>query len=409
MINFLRRNETLTILCVQVVITMLGMGLISPILPQYARSFGVTITMVGLLITSFGVARIIVDIPAASLVDRLGRRPILIIGPLIQAIGSIACGLATNYWQLLAFRFIQGVGSAMLATAAMIMLADISSPSNRGQVMSFYQGSLLLGSGLGPTVGGFIAQYFGLRAPFFAYALLAIMATIWAYLRVPETCKTPEKQTMQTSADKPNPSSWLTNLKALLRNVNFVTISIVNFGVFFMRTGARSQILPLLASDRLRLNPSQIGIAMTIIAVANFVILLICGRLSDRFGRKIMITPGCLLAVASLVMLSQTYSHWFLILTCVIWGIGTGISGPLPLAYMVDITPRENYTSSMGIYRAVGDLGFVAGPIILGWLADTRGYSFSLLFNSMLLLLAIIIFQILAKEPSRIHKYSPNK
>ena len=74
LIDFLKRNETLSILCVQVAIAMLGMGLVSPILPQYARSFGVSITMVGLIITAYGISRIIVDIPAAGLTDKWGRR-----------------------------------------------------------------------------------------------------------------------------------------------------------------------------------------------------------------------------------------------------------------------------------------------------------------------------------------------
>jgi len=164
--NKLQQNEILLILCIEVVLMMLGIGLVSPILPQYACTFGVNITMVGLLITAFGVARILVDIPAGKLTNRWGRRPVLIVGPLIQAVSSIGCGLATHYGMLLCFRFIQGIGSAMYTTAALVMLADISTSANRGRLMSYYQGSLLLGSGLGPTMGGLIAQHFGLAAPF---------------------------------------------------------------------------------------------------------------------------------------------------------------------------------------------------------------------------------------------------
>lgn len=160
----LHENEILTILCIEVALMMLGIGLVSPVLPQYAHTFGVNITLVGLIITAFGIARIIVDIPAGALTNRWGRRPVLVMGPLIQGISSIGCGLAVNYGMLLCFRFLQGIGSAMYTTAAIVMLADISTPANRGRLMSYYQGSLLLGSGLGPTMGGFIAQYFGLAA-----------------------------------------------------------------------------------------------------------------------------------------------------------------------------------------------------------------------------------------------------
>ncbi len=382
---------------------MMGMGLISPVLPLYARSFGVSITMVGLLITVFGVARFVADIPAGRLADRFGRHAILVAGPLILAVSSVACGLASNYWELLTFRFLQGVGSATYNTAAMIMLADMSTPANRGRVMSLFQGSSLVGNGLGPTMGGFIAQYWGPSAPFFVLALFAILAALWSHLRLPET--RPALSPAVVLGGSSGPRSPLaipgTRLRSLLLDPNFVLISVVTFGIFLMETGARSQLFPLLASDRLESGAAEIGIGLTIVSVIRIMILFVSGRLSDRLGRKAVIVPGCLISVAALVMLSQTYSYWFLLLTCVIWGIGAGVAGPTPAAYVADITPKENYASAMSLYRTAGDLGFVVGPVLLGWLADVRGYSFSLLFNGLFLLLAVCLFQILAKEPSR--------
>jgi MFS family permease len=82
-------------------------------------------------------------------------------------------------------------------------------------------------------------------------------------------------------------------------------------------------------------------------------------------------------------------------------GLGIGISGPTPSAYLADIIPRENYGTAMGIYRAISDLGFATGPLLLGWLADIKGFTFSLLFDSLFLFLIILIFQLKAKEPPR--------
>jgi multidrug resistance protein len=394
-----RENETLIILCIEVALMMMGIGLISPILPQYARTFGVSITMVGLLITAFGVARIIVDIPAGRLTNSLGRRPVLIVGPLIQVIGSIGCGLAVNYGMLLGFRFIQGIGSAMYTTAAMVMLADISTPANRGRLMSYYQGSLLIGAGLGPIMGGFIAQYFGLAAPFFVYALVIFLAGLWAYLRLPETRPALLAPAALVAGNSDPPSTPPPReLSVLLRDSNFILISVVTFGIFFMRQGAQNEILPLLGAERLGLEEGQIGLALTLVAVMQFIIIFPAGRLSDRLGRKAVITPGCLIAAASLVMLVQSYSYRFLLLTCLVMGIGIGISGPTPSAYVADIIPRGSYGIAMGTYRAISDLGFVIGPVLLGWLADIKGFTFSLLFNSLFLFLIVLIFQLMAKE-----------
>ncbi|HJX69697.1 MAG TPA: MFS transporter [Dehalococcoidia bacterium] len=401
MLHYLKRNETLVILCVEAMLMMMGVGLISPTLPLYAQTFGVSITMIGLLITVFGVARIMADIPAGHLSEKLGRRPILVAGPLILAIGSVACGLADSYWELLAFRFIQGIGSAMFTTASMITLADISTPDNRGQVMSIYWGSILLGAGMGPVVGGFTAQYLGLQAPFFAIAFFAILAALWAYLRLPETRPAGQVTSgLPTNPELPSANSR-TGLKPLLWNLNFILLCTVAFSVFFMRTGAQNQILPLLGSDRIGLSEGQIGVALTLVVIMQFATIFLSGRLSDRFGRKVVITPGCLIAAASLVMLAQSYSYWFLLLSCVVMGIGLGISGPTTSAYVADIIPKENYSSGIGLYRTIVDLGFVIGPILLGWLADMRGFSFSLLFNSLLLFLVVFLFQVWAKEPSR--------
>ena len=401
----LREKEILIILCVEVALMMLGIGLVSPVLPQYSLTFGVNMTMVGLLITVFGAARIIVDIPAGKLTGRIGRRPILIVGPLIQAFSSIGCGMAVNYGMLLGFRFMQGIGSALYTTAAMVMLADVSTPANRGRLMSYYQGSLLLGSGLGPVLGGYIAQYFGLSAPFYAYAVLAFLAALWAYLRLPETrTVSPADPPLAFGSNKPDPPpvvSTKKNVGALLRDPNFILISMITFGIFFMRQGALNEILPLLSSHRLGLKEGQIGMALTLIAIVQFIAIFPAGRLTDSLGRKAVITPACIIASISLAMMACCYSYSFLLLTCVVMGIGIGISGSAPSAYVADIVPRDNYGLAMGTYRAISDFGFVIGPVLMGWLADIQGFTFALMFNCVFIFVIAIIFQLKAKEPTR--------
>jgi MFS family permease len=175
----------------------------------------------------------------------------------------------------------------------------------------------------------------------------------------------------------------------------------VTFGIFFMRQGAQNVILPLLGAERLYLRAGQIGLALSLVAIMQFITIFPAGRLSDRFGRKAVITPGCIIAAASLVMLAQSYSYRFLLLTCLVMGLGIGISGPTPSAYVADIVPRESYGTAMGVYRAISDLGFATGPLLLGWLADIKGFTFSLLFNSLFLFLIVLIFQLKTQEPPR--------
>ena len=145
------------------------------------------------------------------------------------------------------------------------------------------------------------------------------------------------------------------------------------------------------------LSSGQIGIAMTVIVIFQFIATLLGGKLSDRFGRKIIITLGCIIGALSLLILAQSYTFEILILSCVGMGIGVGMAGATALAYVVDITPRSNYESSMGLYRTFTDLSFVVGPLLMGWLADTGGYSLALVFNCIFIFVVAILFQIFAR------------
>ncbi|MBX6378588.1 MAG: MFS transporter, partial [Clostridia bacterium] len=167
--------------------TQLGFGIVTPALPVYAASFGVGTAAVGLVISSYGLARLVADLPVGTLAERVGRRPLLIGGGIILGVGSALCAVAPSFPALVAFRFLAGAGAATVLTAAQIILADLSSTDNRGRVMAIYQGFFLVGVGLGPAPGGFLADRFGPAAPFLAYGALATTAAGISALWVPET------------------------------------------------------------------------------------------------------------------------------------------------------------------------------------------------------------------------------
>jgi MFS family permease len=398
LLNYFKRNETLLILCIEGMLMLMGMGQVSPILALYAEQFGINMVLVGLIITSFAFASVIVDIPAGRIAERLGRRPTLIAGSLVMATGAVGCALAPGYWPFLACRLIQGAGYALYTTTAMIMLADISTVHNRGKNMGWYMGSTWIGYGLGPISGGLIGQYFGLPAVFFVYAFFCVLAAIWAFLRLPETRPSLTRQTIKETGDQPPAIGTRLSIKDLLGNPNFILICLIAFCIFFTNNGSRYQILPLLSHDRLGLTPSEIGLAVTVIAMVNIIVLLIIGRVSDKVGRKPMVLPGCILLAVSLVMWVLSTNYQFIILSCVVFGIGIGITGPTPAAYVADILSGQNSSVGMSIFRTACDLGFVVGPVFEGWLADMNGFDFPLIFNAILLFTAALVFQIVAKE-----------
>jgi MFS family permease len=148
-------DKTLLALCMEALVLMMGLGFLSPILPKFVQALGISPTqigtMIGLVITVFGIAQAAMDLPAGRLAHLWGRRPLLILGPALVTISAIGCGLAMEYWQLVVFSLLQGLGSALFSVAAIIVIGEISTPANRGQYISLYWGAFLIGLSLGPT------------------------------------------------------------------------------------------------------------------------------------------------------------------------------------------------------------------------------------------------------------------
>jgi multidrug resistance protein len=393
--SFSKQNETLVILSLGELLFMMGVGFIGPIMPPYIQSLGIEATEIGvklgLLITVYGAARVAMDIPAGRLAQKIGRRPLLILGPLMVALSALACGLVTDYWQLVLFRFLQGLGSALFSVAAIIVIGEITTPANRGQNMSLYWGCLLVGSSLGPTLGGFIGEYFGDRETFFCFSGLSLLATLWLYLRIPET-----KGRMPLPEEAADLGSAMG--VSSLRNINFLLISGVALATLFTLSGSQLTIVPLLGYERLDLGRGQVGFDLTLVAVMQLILVLIVGRLSDRFGRKFIIVPGGIIAVLGLLMFALSNSYSLYLLSAVVLGIGRGFGGAVPTAYAADVAPPGGYENTMALYRLASDTGFVLGPITLGLLKDTYGLSFPLFFSAALLFLTIALFAFLAKE-----------
>lgn len=398
----MNRGKVLLVLCTIAPIVMLGQGLLSPVLPIYGQSFGVGAAAVGLLLTSFGVGRLLFDVPAGHWAQKVGRRRILVLGPTVVAVGSLLCYGATGFVGLVVFRFIMGAGSALYTTSAMTVLADVAAPEQRGRVLSLYQGALLLGSGLGPTVGGYAAGVLGYRAPFLASAVLAGLAALWAFVSVPETRGTLSlsEHTVRSSSccAPPTSESLVAGIRRFATNMDFLLIAAVTFALFFTRTGSSTTMVPLLGYNELHLNEVQVGLTLTTVAALNFATLYPAGVLADRVGRKTVIVPAALVAGTSLVVFALARNFAGFIAGAALLGLGTGLAGAIPAAYVSDIAPATSSGLAMGAYRMAGDMGFVLGPVALGAVADVVGYRVSLLANTGLLVLSAVLFSLFARE-----------
>ena len=128
-VALLRENERLTLILVSTALVMSGQGVMAPVLPLFASSFGVGAAAIGLTLSTFALARLILNVPLGVLSDRYGRRILLAGGPLVSAVGMLGSGVSGDLAELLGWRFVAGAGSAMYMTGAQVYLIDISTPA----------------------------------------------------------------------------------------------------------------------------------------------------------------------------------------------------------------------------------------------------------------------------------------
>ena len=361
--RFLREHERLMMISVSTVLVMAGQGVIAPVLPLFARQFGVGAAVVGLTLSIYALARLILNVPLGLLSDRYGRRMLLVGGPLVTGAGMLGSGLAPDIGQLLAWRFVAGAGSAMYMTGAMVYIADISSPENRARFIGTNQGALLLGVSIGPAIGGLLAEGFGLRAPFLTVAALALIAAAYAYLRLPETLTRRASAPLPPSAGGPPPEGrpWL----RVLRSYDFVAVSFVQSSIFLTRAAGRQTLVPLLSVARLGMSPGVLRGIFSAMSLLNMVLITPAAIAADRFGRKAVIVPGGALVAAGLLLFAGANGYVAFLFAALVLAVGQGIDGPAPAAYAADLAPEDSRGLVMSVSRSAGDFGFVVGPPLL--------------------------------------------
>ncbi len=393
----LRQNELMFTLCVMVALVMVGLSMVAPILPLYGRTFGVNGALIGLIVSAYPIARLLTNTPAGRLADRFGRRPFLLGGMCFTAVSSIICGLAPVYAVLLFGRFLEGIGSALFITSAQATIADISTPDNRGRMMSTFQGSFLLGSTAGPTVGGLIAGAVGARGVFFVYSGMACLALSWAFARrrtIPMPVREQAPVQEATSLRRASPfAAW-----RFLGDISFLAICMLTLAQFFTRTGTRTTALPLLGADRYHLGEEAIGGILTLATLGNLVCVPIAGWMVDNLGRKAAIVPSTILSGISVICFIVSPNIFWFTMSAALFGISTGVAGPAPSAYVADLAQGQGIGARLGVYRSFGDIGFILGPICMGIVSDAAGYGPALAINATLIITTGLFFAMVARE-----------
>ena len=383
-------NRQTVSLSVGAFLVMIGVSLVAPILPLYARQFGVSRTAAGALISSFAVARLLFDVAGGVLADRWGARRVMVAGALLLSAGSVVAALAPTYGVLVVARVVEGIGSAAYATAAGQLLVAITPRERLGRTMAVYQTGLLGGIAVGPVIGGYAAELGNFTTPFWIYAGIGVLvaAVVGVLVRSSPTHAATLRETLRASA-------------RVLRSGPFLALLFVTFAIFVMRAGARITLIPLYAGEELGLAESDIGVILAVSAVATVFVVNPGGWLVDRIGRKPVLIAGLLLTAAATAGYGMLNTFASLVVLSVGFGVVAAFAGIPPPTLAGDLAPPDSAGAAFGIYRMAGDLGIVVGPLVVGAIADRGAFGAGFLTAAGVLVVAAVVALLIPETGGR--------
>ncbi|MBF6132199.1 MFS transporter [Nocardia otitidiscaviarum] len=370
----------------------IGFGLVAPALPQYARGFGVGVAAASAIVSAFALMRLLFAPMSGRLVQKLGERPVYLGGLLIVAVSTGACALAQSYWQLLVLRSFGGIGSTMFTVSSLALVIRMSPPTERGRVSGVYSTSFLIGSISGPLVGGALAGL-GLRAPFVIYAVALLVASAIVYLALKDSpLVRPE-----ALGDTP-----VMTFREAVRKSEYRAVLWSNFGNGAAVFGVRMALVPLLVVEVLRYDAALAGVALTVFAAGNAVVLFQSGRWSDRLGRRPFLICGTLLCAVGTAGLGFATNLPWLLVASFVAGLGSGMFTPAQQAAVADIVGAGRRGGPvLAGFQMSADLGTVLGPYAVGLLAEHLSYGFALAVTGALLASAAVAWAIVPEPLQR--------
>ena len=374
-------------------IIALGFGLVAPALPQYARSFGVGVAAASAIVSSFALMRLLFAPVSGRLVQRLGERSLYLTGLLIVALSTGACAFAQSYWQLIVLRSLGGIGSTMFTVSSLGLVIRLSPNGQRGRVSGLWSTSFLIGSLMGPLLGGALTGL-GLRAPFAIYAVALLAASVVVFWKL----RGSQLAEPDVVADVPTVSFGQAFADPVYRAVLWSNFA--NGAAVF---GVRMALVPLLVVDVLDEAPGVAGVALTVFAGGNAAVLFVSGRLSDRIGRKPFLIAGTLVCATGTIVLGLAPNLVWLLVASFVAGLGSGMFTPAQQAAVADVIgPTARGGPVLAGYQMAADLGTVLGPIVVGWVAQQVSFGFALAVTGALLVVAAAGWTVV-REPLRRH------
>lgn len=344
-------NRPLLIIFITILVNLIGFGIIVPLLPFYAQTFGASPFVIGLLFASFSLSQLIASPLLGELSDRWGRRPVLIFSLLGTVVSFVMLALAQSLTMLFAARIVDGLSGGNITTAR-AYIADITTEENRARAFGILGAAFGLGFIIGPALGGLFA-HISYTAPIWAAAAITGVATLLAWFWLPETVH-------RVDAVAGSPWKALRELSARPELRLLFTIDFLYWGSF----AVYQTTFALFGARRFGFDATHIGYLLSAFGLLGAVVQAgLVGPVVSRLGERRTLTVGLLFAALGWGGSALTYSLPVFMLMLVPGAIGIGFCNPSLSALVSGAARRNEQGRVQGAAGALESLGRTIGPV----------------------------------------------
>ncbi len=354
-------RKNILILFFTMIVVMLGFGMVIPIMPFYIRSFGASGSAMGALMAIYGLLQFIFAPLWGGLSDRIGRKPVLMIGVIGNGLAQLLYGFSTHLWMLFAARALAGILSSATLPTAMAYIGDSTSEKNRSGGMGIIGAAMGIGMVLGPGLAGMLAEK-SLSLPFFLAAGLSFIALAFVAVVLPEPPRATRLQHHTESGPRLR-LMWLALSGSL--GVLFLMAFLLSFGL----TNFES-VFGLYAADRYNYTPGQVGLVLTVIGVVSAVMQgAATGPVTRRFGEVNVIRVTLIGTAIGFVLMTLAQTFTQVILSVCFFTFCNAMLNPA-VNSLISKRTSSGQGMTMGLSNSFQSLGRIAGPLWAGNIYD---------------------------------------
>lgn len=370
------KSHHLIILLLSTFISLLGIGIIIPVMPVFATTLGANGLTLGLIIAAFSITRTLLLPVVGNLSDRWGRKGFLSCGLLVYSLVGLALPQAQSIANIIAIRAFHGVGSAMIVPIAMAYISGMSPLGQEGRYMGMLNIAIFTGIGSGPLLGGFFTDRWGMPAAFYAMSGLSFIAFLLVILQMPN---------IEAKENAPAPAGIFKSLGLMLRDGRTRGILLARMSTMLIMVPTMA-FLPLLMTQWFQASGTKIGIVISCRTLANAICQTPFGRMAERRDKVRLLMVGSTIISLVMCLVPLAANFWPLLGLFIVLGMGEAIIWPALGALAAEEGRRYGQGTMMGAFNMAMSSGIFIGSIAAGACTDLLGLRWSFFLIGLVVL-----------------------